>query len=46
VSLLQHLKDSGGLGVTMEVTSGGVVRLLSELRLVEGEDHQKGLGHV
>jgi hypothetical protein len=46
VFLLQHLRDAGDLGITMETTGGKVVILLSTIGHVEGECHQRGLGHV
>jgi hypothetical protein len=42
VSLLQHLRDSADLEVTMEVTSGVVVTVLSVVRPCEKEVLVKG----
>lgn len=42
VSLFQHLKDLGDLGVTMGITGGGVVTPLSAVRLCEREVSSRG----
>jgi hypothetical protein len=47
VFLIQYLKDPGDLGITIGVTSGGVVTPLSVIRPYgRGMDDQEGLGHV
>jgi hypothetical protein len=42
ISLLQQLRDSNDLGVTMEVTSGGVVTPLSVVRPCDVEVPPRG----